>query len=229
MRKHWLLAGVLAMVGTLCLADIANAQLFRRGRGGYFSNRYYDGYYGNRYSGDTYYDDQSGLTPRTGGFSRSFYPPVYDDAGQFNQQGLRQGGLRQDDRQAHVLIRLPAADAQVWFDDHRTQQEGMQRLFDTPPLESGTYSYKIRAKWRQNDKDMERTRTVRIQPGKTVTVDFSRSNTGQQGEQIDQPRRRNQSDQPNQNRSTDSPRNNNQNPDQPQQRKPNPRQNPDTN
>jgi uncharacterized protein (TIGR03000 family) len=78
-------------------------------------------------------------------------------------------------RRAHVTVRVPTADAEVWFDDHRTQQTGTERTFESPPLEPGEYSYQIRAKWRQNGKDVDLTRTVDVQPGQRVIVDFNRA------------------------------------------------------
>jgi uncharacterized protein (TIGR03000 family) len=72
-----------------------------------------------------------------------------------------------------VTIRVPSPDAEVWFDGQRTRQEGAQRLFESPALHPGKYSYQIRAKWRQNGKNMEETRTVQVQPGDRVTVDFT--------------------------------------------------------
>jgi uncharacterized protein (TIGR03000 family) len=230
--RNWLLAGILAIVGSMCLADIAEAQRFRRGRAVY-SDGYYNGPgYGSGYYGPGYYNDgaNSGRYRNSNdGFNRSFYPPNSDDD-QFNQQQRRQGDLDRDNRQdqAFVTVRVPSPDAQVWFDDHRTQQGGMQRMFETPSLESGNYSYKVRAKWRQDGKDMDQTRTVRVQPGQRVMVDFARANTGQrrQGEQVAPPRRNqeNQRNQSNQNPSDPNERNQDQprNPNPPRQDRTNP-------
>jgi uncharacterized protein (TIGR03000 family) len=75
-----------------------------------------------------------------------------------------------------VTIRVPAPDAEVWFDGQRTQVEGTERVFESPALQPGKYAYQIRAKWRQDGRDMEETRTVQVQPGERVTVDFTRPN-----------------------------------------------------
>jgi uncharacterized protein (TIGR03000 family) len=75
---------------------------------------------------------------------------------------------------AQITVRVPRPDAQVWFEGQQTQQTGMQRTFSSPPLERGyQYSYNIRARWRQGDRDMDQTRTINVQPGQTSTVDFS--------------------------------------------------------
>jgi uncharacterized protein (TIGR03000 family) len=74
-----------------------------------------------------------------------------------------------------VTVRLPSTDADVWFEDYRTNQRGIERVFESAPLAPGSYSYRIRAKWQQDGKDMEETRTIRVQPGQRRVVDFSRS------------------------------------------------------
>jgi uncharacterized protein (TIGR03000 family) len=222
--RNWLLAGILAIVGSMCLVDIAEAQRFRRGRGIYSDGYYYGPGYGSGYYGPGFYNDgwNSGRYSNSNdGFNRSFYPPNSDDD-QFNQQPRRQGDLDRGDRQgqAFVTVRVPSPDAQVWFDDHRTQQGGVQRVFETPPLQAGNYSYKIRAKWRQDGRDMEQIRTVRVQPGRRVTVDFARANQQQgQGEQIERPRRQDNQRNPNESNQRPSDQNrsnpNDRNPDQP--------------
>jgi uncharacterized protein (TIGR03000 family) len=65
------------------------------------------------------------------------------------------------------------ADAQLWVGDSPTDQGGAERLFVTPPLEGGrNLSYEIRARWKEQGRDVERTRTVPVFPGDRVTVDF---------------------------------------------------------
>jgi uncharacterized protein (TIGR03000 family) len=79
----------------------------------------------------------------------------------------------QERQRVYVIVRLPSSDALVWFDDHRTKQTGAERLFESPPLREGKYTYSVRAKWRQDGKDMNQTRTVGVQPGQWLTVDFN--------------------------------------------------------
>jgi uncharacterized protein (TIGR03000 family) len=262
MRKHGLLAGVVTLAASLCLADFAQAQLFRRGRGGYgmgsgysgsgyygdgyYGNGYYgtnygNGYFGNSYSGsmfrdgyynDGYYGQTYGGTyysnpTWSGGYNRAgaYYPPDFSD-GQFGQGQFSQDMGTIADAKAHVMVRVPASDAQVWFDDHRTQQTGTQRNFDSPSLESGTYSYKIRAKWRQDGKDKEQTRTVRVQPGQRVTVDFGRSDSGQ-SEQISPPQPRGGNSQADQNQNQNQSNRNQSNQNQKQNQKQNNQNPPD--
>jgi uncharacterized protein (TIGR03000 family) len=69
-------------------------------------------------------------------------------------------------------VRVPE-DATVWFSNEKTTQGGGERLFVTPPLaEKQVFTYEVRARWRQDGKDMERTRKVVVHPGDRVTVDF---------------------------------------------------------
>jgi uncharacterized protein (TIGR03000 family) len=221
MRKC-LLTGVLALAAILTVVDFAAAQLFRRGRGGYYQPGYstygpagygYDnnGNWGNWNSGNpNYYGSNNGYWSNgnwNDGSYRSFYPPNQNANSQFNQQDDRRGSNQQG--QAFIMVRVSAPDTQVWFDDHRTQQNGMERFFETPPLQSGTYSYQIRAKWRENGKDMDKTRTVRVRPGQRVMVDFAQA--GRQGEQLGEPRRGNQPNRSNQNQSDQNQNQSNQN------------------
>jgi len=78
-----------------------------------------------------------------------------------------------------ITVFVPVADAQVWFEDRPTQQQGIQRVFQSAPLEAeGTYTYTVKARWMENGRPMEQVRQVAVQPGQDMTVDF-RSNPGE--------------------------------------------------
>ncbi len=78
------------------------------------------------------------------------------------------------DKRAHVRVRVPAADAQVWFGGHATGQQGLERSFHSPALEAGgDYTYDIRVRWKQAGQDKEETRSVQVQPGQDLIVDFN--------------------------------------------------------
>jgi uncharacterized protein (TIGR03000 family) len=69
-------------------------------------------------------------------------------------------------------VRLPA-DAEIWFSGEKTSQRGAHRLFVTPQLEDGrTLSYEVRAQWKQDGKDVVRTRSVTVHAGDRLTLDF---------------------------------------------------------
>lgn len=71
---------------------------------------------------------------------------------------------------AAALLRvLVPADADLWFDGRPSTRTGAERLFVTPPLESGHgYVYEIRARW----PGANNTRAVHVRPGDRVTIDF---------------------------------------------------------
>jgi uncharacterized protein (TIGR03000 family) len=73
---------------------------------------------------------------------------------------------------ALVEVSVPP-NAEVWFDDLKTKQSGDTRTFRSPELEPGkTYLYDVKAKWVENGDEVTRTRTVRVQAGRAVQVDF---------------------------------------------------------
>jgi uncharacterized protein (TIGR03000 family) len=74
---------------------------------------------------------------------------------------------------AHITVRV-APDGQIWFDDTATKQTGALREFESPPLTPGkTYSYDIRAQWRENGREVTQSRHIGVHAGGRVTVDFT--------------------------------------------------------
>ncbi len=77
------------------------------------------------------------------------------------------------DTKARVEVRVPVADADVWFGDHKTKQTGLDRQFVTPPLEPGRkYQYRVRVAWTENGERREAQRTVPVEAGQPLVVDF---------------------------------------------------------
>lgn len=73
---------------------------------------------------------------------------------------------------ARVRVTLPA-NAELWFDGHRTSQTGSVREFSTPPITPGTeYSYQLRARWTRDGHEVERTRNIEFQAGDRVAVNL---------------------------------------------------------
>lgn len=134
---------------------------------GYYSPGYYGSGYGHLAPG--YYSSApsyySGSGQVAGGIQQtgyqSFYPPSGDMMGQ------------QDPSRAYVHVMVPA-NAEVLFENTPTQQRGPERMFVTPQLEQGhRYSYTITARWQdQNGKTVNRTKTVSLEPGRTVHAQF---------------------------------------------------------
>jgi uncharacterized protein (TIGR03000 family) len=75
------------------------------------------------------------------------------------------------ERRGHILVRVPAKDAAVWFNDYQTPQQGYERSFDSPAFQAGSpLTYQVRARWAEGP---ERSRTVTLEPGQEVVVDFT--------------------------------------------------------
>lgn len=132
--------------------------------GGYYNGSgYYNGgnYYGSRYYSTPYYNT-----------SPSYYvEPVIQQSNYYEPAVSQQV--------ASVRVLVPRADAKVWFDGALTSQQGMDRVFNSPPLDpNSTYSYTIRARWMENGQSIERERQLNVRPGQSVIADF-RSDSGE--------------------------------------------------
>jgi uncharacterized protein (TIGR03000 family) len=87
---------------------------------------------------------------------------------------LRQGlGAARGPDTASIEVTVPAGNAEVWFQGAKTTRTGTVREFVSPPLEPGSYTYTIRARWMSNGEQVERTRTVQVQPGENYRVNFT--------------------------------------------------------
>jgi uncharacterized protein (TIGR03000 family) len=79
-----------------------------------------------------------------------------------------------DPNAAGFVIRVPDASAEVWFQDHKTQQQGNVREYETGALDPNqTYTFKLRARWTQNGRPVEATREVQARAGQQVNVIFT--------------------------------------------------------
>jgi uncharacterized protein (TIGR03000 family) len=163
------------------------------GWGGYYPNYAYSGYYGYGWGNPGYYGYGWGYPgysyysyPNYGSYSYpSYYSyPTYSSpyaaVPQTNQYQSfyysPESANTQDqlDKRIRVEVQVPR-DAELWFDGHKTQQTGTDRQFLSPPIVPNyNYSYDIRARWLDNGRPVERTRTVNAQAGQQVRVDFLR-------------------------------------------------------
>jgi uncharacterized protein (TIGR03000 family) len=131
---------------------------------------YYGGYYPWFYGNWTYpsygYYYQPGYYPDSY-YYPGYYPDPYDYA------------PPPPPVTAHITVRVPA-DAKVWFADESTTQQGAVREFESPELTRGrNYSYDIRARWREGNREVEQTRHVAVRGGEDVMVDFTARADGQ--------------------------------------------------
>lgn len=80
-----------------------------------------------------------------------------------------------DPAPATVQVLLPAADAEVWFNGHKTSKVGTNRTFRTPELQPGKkYHYRIKAVWKRDGQPTADERRVEVAAGRTVVVDFTK-------------------------------------------------------
>ncbi len=176
MARNWMVA---ALLGGTLLAFAAPAPgqllplaynrrpklLFRYGKGNWAYTNYQRFYDPNRkeffwgWPGDFY-----GLDYDQPPISQAIPPVLLVDLA---------GGVGWEQR-GHLLVQVPVKDAQVWFGDWQTPQKGFERSFDSPPWEPGkSYSYRVRVRWRENGKDIERSRNVILEAGQEVVLDFT--------------------------------------------------------
>jgi uncharacterized protein (TIGR03000 family) len=133
------------------------------GYGGYGGYGYYDGYYG----GDTYnYYYGAGVTPAA-------YPSYYALPEVGFGTGYAQAPPLSDPNAAGFVVRVPDPNAEVWFQDYKTQQQGAVRAYESAALDPNrTYTFKLRARWTQNGRPVEQTRDVQARAGEHVSVVF---------------------------------------------------------
>jgi uncharacterized protein (TIGR03000 family) len=201
MVYKYLIVPALLCAGLLLNANAAYAQRGGGGRGGgggahvsgarggssfhgsayYHNGRYYGyggpvigiGLYGGGYGyGYSYpysypYYDYPLVVPRV-----AYYPP---------QAPLLAGQLAPSDPQAaastsaNVRVLVPDEKAKIWFDGTLTSQGGTDRLYHTPNLSgSGPFSYRVRAAWMVNGKEVVQESVAQVVPGQTTNVDFTR-------------------------------------------------------
>jgi uncharacterized protein (TIGR03000 family) len=164
--------------------------------GGYSS--YYPGYSSDYYSGDyNYY--RPGISVRFGTYPYSSYgndytppflsattprgyaappttttivpPPTYNAT---PAPDPRPSPAVQPDSRAHLQVHVPSPDAQLFFDGSPTRQKGTDRLFASPALALGqTYQYVVEARWTENGRAVDQTRSVTVSAGQTAVVDFT--------------------------------------------------------
>lgn len=194
--KYLFVPAVLGVAGLLFAPDVAFAQ--RRGggggsRGGGHVSAYHGGggYHGGGYRGGGYYGGRGygygwggyGYFPWWGGYwGRGYWPSYYDGvyAAPNYTYYVEPGTTYADaapqvpDNSAGIRVIVPDPNAHVWFDGSATTQTGTDRLFNTPSLTAGAHSYRIRATWTQNGREVSQERTVPVMAGRLSVADFTR-------------------------------------------------------
>jgi len=151
---------------------------YSSGWGGYSSPSYY-GYSNPGYSSYYYSSPLYGYPSYSYSYPSYYATPSYGSSttvtvapASSSYQSFYPSDTTRDSRTAYVRVHVPA-DAEVWFEGQPTQQRGSDRLFVSPPLKPDTnYSYEIRARWMDNGREVDQTRTARVRAGSEASVDF---------------------------------------------------------
>ena len=101
------------------------------------------------------------------------YYPTPDAAGKYYYLTPK-AGIPVEDTTALIEVKLPASDADVWFQGERTGRSGTVRQFRSPPLVAGrSYTYDILALWGSGGATSKELRHVSVRAGDRITVDFT--------------------------------------------------------
>jgi uncharacterized protein (TIGR03000 family) len=190
MRKTSLILGLVAATLFMAANDVCaqrggggrrGGSSYGGGRGSYGSSSYYGGrgyspYYSSGYYGGYGLGYGYGSSPY---YSSSYYAPQYYSTPDYSYSNsvvqvppveIRQSSYS-DANSATMTVMVPNADAQIWVDDTPTAQRGMERIFHTPALQqAGVYT--LKARWMEGGRAVDQQRSVRVQPGQSVMVDF---------------------------------------------------------
>jgi uncharacterized protein (TIGR03000 family) len=159
-----------------------------------YRDPYYGGYYGNRYSfyGSPYWGGYSYYYPGNNyyvapsyaygntyysspgmAYSSPSYAPgtvIRDDSGVIRQTSYSSPGANI----INLRVMVPDPNARVWIENQEMSIKGPERLFFSPPVETGkSYSYTVKASWLENGKEVNREKKLDVQPGLEYIVNFN--------------------------------------------------------
>jgi uncharacterized protein (TIGR03000 family) len=106
-----------------------------------------------------------------GGMRSAYYPGSYSNGYANGYVGAPNGMPVQDSRRATITVSVPA-DARIFFDDQPTTSTSSRRVFITPPLEPGQYTYNVQANLERNGKMTSLRKQVAVRPGENSQVSF---------------------------------------------------------
>jgi uncharacterized protein (TIGR03000 family) len=143
--------------------------------GGGSHSYYHPHYYGHSYYGHGYWPYRSyysyGYSPYTYFYSYPYtyaYPYTY----YYNYPSTTYIVPTSEALPAKVRVHV-TPDAIVSFNDQVTSQQGEFRTFETPALSKDQdYTVNIRVRWAEGDTTIERSRSVDLHAGDSVTIDF---------------------------------------------------------
>jgi uncharacterized protein (TIGR03000 family) len=186
MKRGIILAGLLGLATILVAAEPAQAQWFGWRRGAVFGGPYYGGYYYGPYYRSYYYPYYYPPVTVYNPPVTMYNPPatVYNPPATvysapvtaYGEPVARQSfyaAQADTGRAVNLHIKVPRADARLWIEGQETQSAGIEREFQSPPLEPGqAYNYTIRAAWMENGDEVSREQKLDVRAGQDVVVDF---------------------------------------------------------
>ncbi len=150
----------------------------------YYGSTWYPRYYGSyrtyapgftRWYGPRYSYSYDWSTPRYYSYgypSRSMGAFSSVDLSNQGYYGAQTGEMGPSDRTVLIDVRVPP-EAEIWFEDNKTQSTGMFREFVSPALEPGQdYTYQMRARWMEGGQEVNKTRELRVRAGDQLSIDF---------------------------------------------------------
>ncbi len=100
------------------------------------------------------------------------YYPTTDPNGKY-YFSTPKAGIPYEETTARIEVKVPTADADIWFEGVRTTRGGTTRLFRSPPLAAGrNYKYDVLALWNQDGREVTQKKTISVRAGDRVGVDF---------------------------------------------------------
>jgi uncharacterized protein (TIGR03000 family) len=94
----------------------------------------------------------------------AYYPGSYSN-------GYAGDATVRDPRRATITVSVPP-DARIFFDDQPTTSTSSRRVFITPVLEPGQYTYNVQANLERNGKMTTLRKQVTVRPGEESQVSF---------------------------------------------------------
>ena len=188
--KRYVICAMLAVSGVLASTNAADACHRRRSCHGCSGGTAYYGGCSGSVSRGCHGGCNGGAVYYGNGGRVSYYP---------NQQVVPQSELvpapsnrSSVETQTNVGVinfRAPT-DAQIWVDGQLVNRSGDAWRYTTPSLRTGQrQSYQVKGSWKVDGRTVNQTRTVTVQPGGQMTVDFTQpsSNTQPRNERINPP------------------------------------------
>lgn len=174
MMKRLLPAGVLlAAILLVSAPGAARSQSWLDYRPGGIVNWYFGDYpFVHPWQNHHWPSGTSHFTYGIGDGTYKVYYPSADPNGKY-YYSTPKAGIPYEETTALLEVKVPVADADIWFEGVRTLRSGLVRQFRSPPLVVGrAYKYEVLALWNEGGREVKQSRFVTVRPGDRLTVEF---------------------------------------------------------